>query len=287
MFKQQKAKTYGKDKIKDLSGTWRLSKKYDGHQVFIEKIGTEVKFFTSQGKQFNIEVIREPLSTLEEDFVLIGEYLYNCDGKLGSRAKSAKLTTFRTNYSKGKLNNTIDEELSKVMIFDCIQLCANTSLYNMPFTERINFLMQLELPKQLQVVHTTTLCTFETAKDLVETWVLNGWEGGMLMRPDAPYDYGKRVHHAVKLKGRPTADLLCIQIAPGTGKYEGLIGSLALRDSEGRIVYVGSGLSDEQRNKTKDYFIGKIIEISYEQVNDTTYIQPVFVGVRLDKDKED
>ena len=80
MFKQQKAKTYGKDKIKDYSGLWRLSKKYDGHQIFIEKIGTEVKFFTSNHKQFDIAIIRRHLETLQGDFTLIGEYLYDCDG---------------------------------------------------------------------------------------------------------------------------------------------------------------------------------------------------------------
>jgi len=279
MFKQQKAKTYGKDKIKSTTGTWRLSKKYDGHQVFIEKIGTEVKFYTSQGKQFNIEVIREPLSHLQEDFVLIGEYLYDSDGKLGSRSKSAKLTTFRTNWSKGIDNDYQDERLSKIMIFDCIPSFETT------YINRYSFLQGLELPAGLDVVDSVSI-SMTDALHIVETWVYLGWEGGMLIRPDSIYEPGKRVHHAIKLKGRPTADLLCIQISPGTGKYEGLIGSLALKDSEGRIVYVGSGLTDELRNKPKDYFIGKIIEISYERI-DTTYIQPVYVGIREDKDKED
>ena len=291
MFTQQKAKNYGKDKIKDLSGLWYLSKKYDGHQIFIEKVGTEVKFFTSNHKQFNIESIREPLSHLEQDFVFIGEYLYDCAGKLGDRANSSKITTFRVNYSKNISNAPELEDKSKVMIFDCIPLSrvdkeySKGAQFNLIFNGRIEFLQSLQLPKALEVV-TYQLCGLEEALGLVERWVSGGWEGGMLMKPDSHYHFGKRVHHAVKLKGRNTADLLCMRVNPGTGKYKGLIGSLYLQDKQGRVVSVGSGLCDVARRAPESDYIGKVIEIEYERIDDT-YIQPVYKGVRADKTVKD
>lgn len=287
MFRQQKAKTYGKDKIKDSSGLWRLSKKFDGHQVFIEKRGTVVKFFTSNHKQFNIEPIRKHLSTLEDDFVLIGEYLYDCDGKLGSRAFSTKVTTFRTNFTKNLPNCSTVESKSRIEIFDCIPVFNGDYAFDTSFDQRIIFMQEKVCLDIAQLNHTPGVeTTLEDANDDVESWVKDGWEGGMLIRPDSEYNHGKRVHHAVKLKGRHTADLLCIGVSPGTGKYQGMIGSLRLKDKSGLEVSVGSGLNESDRGGTKDNFIGKVIEIEYERIDDT-YIQPVYVGIRTDKTVEE
>jgi len=291
LFKPQKAKTYGKDKIKDLSGEWYLSKKYDGHQIFIVKQGELVEFFTSQWKQFNIETLREPLSKLQEDFVLIGEYLYDCDGKLGSRAKSSKLTTFRINHHKMLPNETQDEALSKIMVFDCIPLSRVDSEYamgaqfNLIFSGRLHFLQSLELPKSVTPVVFQKV-TFAVALNIKDTLVDAGYEGAMCIKPDSPYLFGKRVHHSVKLKSRHTADLLCTDITYGEGKYKGLIGSLELKDSKGRTVNVGSGLTDSDRVKPSCLFIDKVIEIEYERIDDT-YIQPVFKCIREDKTEKD
>lgn len=85
-----------------------------------------------------------------------------------------------------------------------------------------------------------------------------------------------------KYKKRPTADLICIGVTPGEGKYTGLIGSLILKDSKGRIVSVGSGLSDDDRSASETKFLGNVVEIEYEQIVDT-YIQPTYIRIRLDK----
>jgi len=106
------------------------------------------------------------------------------------------------------------------------------------------------------------------------------------MDPEEIYHFEKRVNHAIKIKQRPTTDLLCIDTELGEGKYADCIGALILTDSKGRIVKVGSGLSDSDRRTHEDYFIGKIIEINYEQIMET-YQQPTFVQVREDKSQED
>ena len=285
-FKPQKAKTYGKDKIKDLSGPWYISKKYDGHQVFIVKQSKSVRFFTSQWKEFNIEAIREPLSRLEEDFVLIGEYLYGCDGKLGSRSLSSKLTTFRTNFKKGITNSEEDESLSKIMVFDLLPVSHNNLITSMRFVDRFLYLWNMRLPKKIHKVYHTFVSNFEDCIVKADKLVSKGWEGAMLIDPYSIYNAGKRVHHAIKLKGRHTADLLCVGVEEGQGKYEGLIGSLLLKDSKGREVSVGSGLSDYDRALQPSDFVGKVIEIEYERI-DTTYIQPTFKSIREDKSIEE
>jgi len=129
------------------------------------------------------------------------------------------------------------------------------------------------------------LCDYtpKEAKEFAKTLAKDGWEGAMCVCPRSYYYIGKRVNNSVKLKFRKTADLLCVGFEEGEGKYEGMIGALILKDSKGRMVNVGSGLEDYQRNsKCKADYLGSVIEIEYEQIIDT-YIQPTFIRVRTDK----
>lgn len=121
-----------------------------------------------------------------------------------------------------------------------------------------------------------------------------GYEGVMAIQPKWKWSHHKTTRKVTfcKYKKRPTVDLLCIGITKGEGKYEGLIGSLKLQDSKGRIVDVGSGMSDDDRGRIENHFIGKVVEVFYEQIVDT-YIQPTFgseyegVLVREDKTAEE
>ena len=120
-----------------------------------------------------------------------------------------------------------------------------------------------------------------------------GYEGVMSIQPKWKWSHHKtrRTISFGKYKKRPTVDLLCIGVNDGTGKYVGVIGSLKLQDSKGRIVDVGSGMSDDDRELCPSEFIGQVVEVFYEQIVDT-YIQPTFgseyegVLIRHDKTKE-
>jgi ATP-dependent DNA ligase len=260
-----------------------VSTKYDGNQIFIVKEGSTIRFFTSDWKEFSIQLIAMELRDIPEDFVIVGEFLYNSDGKLGSRGKSAILTTFRTNFSKGWLNGKA-EIGSQVVAFDYISLVNDNLQTSIRQDNRLGRLNQILDGKFLtQPVH-VELMTGAEAKVYTKELVKHGWEGTMLTQPHEFYHLGKRVNHAIKLKERPTADLMCIDIIEGEGKYEGMIGSLVLRDSASRLVSVGSGLSDSDRCNLPSDYIGKVIEIQYEQILDT-YIQPTFVSIRDDKIK--
>lgn len=287
-IKPQKAKTFGKDKIKDLTGEFASSIKYDGHQIFIMKVGHTVAFFTSNWKQFDISITRKALETLDGDFMLVGEYMCGLEGKLGARAHSTKITTFRTNFNNGIYNSIADEYLTNIRVFDCVPMTTAGHLrVDTPFYARIAYLQDLAVsfPNCIKAVD-FTIENFDTILRKASKLTKDGWEGMMAIKTDSPYMVGKRVHHAIKIKPRLTADLLCIDVRPGTGKYVGLIGSLECRDSSNRIVNVGSGLSDEQRAKTKADYIGKVVEVEYEKIEDT-YIQPVFKTIRNDKTKEE
>ena len=88
----------------------------------------------------------------------------------------------------------------------------------------------------------------------------------MLRDPDGLY-VNNRSANLLKYKKVKTMDLRVIDIVPGTGKYEDMIGSLTCRDDENTIlVNVGSGLSDEDRMMPDEYWKGNIVEVAYFDV---------------------
>ena len=281
-FKPQKAKTYGKDKLKpQATDKWLVSIKYDGHQVFIVKHNGDVSLYTSGWKPFRHDLIKQQIKELPYDnFVLIGEFIYDCDGRLGCREKSAILTTFRTNWSKGLRNELQDERLSTIKIFDVLDIVNDKLVTDIKTHFRLYSLYKYETLNVEPI--RITFCNLNEALKIAGIVTKKGYEGIMCIHPDSYYDIGKRVHHAIKIKPRLTADLLCIGVTKGKGKYENLIGSLTLQDSKGRTVDVGSGLTDEDRQYTNYYYIDSVVEIEYEKISDT-YIQPVFKCIRRDK----
>ena len=115
-----------------------------------------------------------------------------------------------------------------------------------------------------------------------------GYEGLMCIQEDYKWkDSKSRTVDIVKYKKRPTADLICIGVKNGKGKYDNEVGSLLLEDSHGRSVNVGSGLSDTQRSTPASLFIGTVWEIEYERTTATSYIQPTIVRIRDDKTAEE
>ena len=257
-----------------LQDGWYLTKKYDGNYVQIHKSPNEVKFFTSGGKEFYIPEIAEDLLNLSADsYILECEYIGKSQGKLGDRVHACKLTTYRTEFEKALVSKIGEDE--KFIVFDIIVPFAT-------YPERERSLNKLKLSKHFRKAAVFGPYSLEQAKDTARSYAKQGDEGVYLKHSTHEQLPGKRVNNAIKIKNRLTADLLCIDIIGGDGKYQNMIGSLVLQDSKGRVVSVGSGLSDNERNMPYDTFINKVIEIGYEQVIDT-YIQPTYIRIREDK----
>jgi len=128
--------------------------------------------------------------------------------------------------------------------------------------------------------------SIEELEVMLSRVVKQGYEGLMLKQCGWKWkDTKSRTVSICKYKKRPTADLLCIGTTEGEGKYVGMVGAVVLKDSSGRIVNVGSGLSDFDRSVATEY-VGQVIEIEYEQIMDT-YIQPTVVQLRPDKSEKD
>lgn len=296
LYDHQKGKTLDKLPKKHSFETteYLVSTKYDGNRIFIVKKDNKISFFTSDWKQFSFPLLKNGSNELFDkllensfDFVIEAEFNYKSLGKLGDRPLSAILTTWRTNFNKGinyVYTSFLELDIS-IEAFDILTLNNGKPTTNIPYIQRLANLNSLKKPSVIQVIKPARVLGFE-AIDLAKVAVKAGWEGLVCVEPNSYYTIGKRGNHIVKLKYRKTADLLCIGYEKGEGKYQGVIGALVLKDTKGRIVNVGSGLSDIDRSVSPDDYIGKIIEIEYEQIMDT-YIQPTFVCVRNDKQLSD
>jgi len=291
-IKQYKGKDL--DKIpasKLLTKDYIAGIKYDGNYVQIHKIGDKVTFYTSSGKPFYLEDVAEDLVKFNDglDFIIEAEYIANTDGKLGSRGKCTT-TTYRTNSSKGILNRCKD---NKFKAFDLLYLARSGNVVydckvdDNTFEDRIDYFHYygIDLGLNIDLVEFKYM-SLKEAKAKARELCNEGFEGLFLFHQTHTWADKGRSNLAVKLKMRPTADLLCIGTTEGEGKYAGMIGSLVLVDAYSREVSVGSGLCDIARQANPSEYVNKIIEIEYEQILDT-YIQPTYVGIRADKSMGD
>lgn len=258
--------------------------KYDGRCTTIVKHpDMRVDYFTTGGKRF--ELLDDQVFGFADTPVgvyfaeMMGEGI---EGKLGERIHSGIQTTMFTNTGKGLFN----KYKPVWRIFDYVTIADyDVGLCELPYISRWSYLKD-KIPTQYLAYDME--CLGKGHFDMFHTKaVAEGWEGTICIDFQQQWKAStSRPHTQVKRKDRRDADLLCIGVNEGTGKYEGMIGSLRLQDSKGRIVDVGSGMTDSDRMREDEYYLGQVVEIVYEQMM-ATYIQPIYQRVRDDKTKEE
>ena len=281
MLKQNKGKDLHKIPMSrlDTKGPYYCSKKFDGHYTQIIFDGTNTRFYTSGGKRFYLAAMAEYISSnFNHPFHIECEYSRDCEGKLGDRGKSAMLTTYRTEFNKGNCvaGNGHKDQFRVLDILD--------TEYDLNFGERLNIITQKFYHHPLWFsVPVQTIVTLDEGIRMSKEFYAEGYEGAMLKHSKHIYKPGKRVNDIIKLKPRKTVDLTVINWREGTGKYEGMLGSLLFKDEDGVTVWAGSGLSDADRSGDVTRFYGRVYEIEYESFKDT-YIQPIIKHRREDKE---
>ena len=105
-----------------------------------------------------------------------------------------------------------------------------------------------------------------------------GGEGLVVRKPTMPYHTGRSIH-ALKVKQYQDSECTVIAHKEGKGKYVGKLGSLQCQLPSGITFYVGSGLSDQQRQYPPA--IGSIITFKYYGFTKNNKPRfPVFLRIR-------
>jgi DNA ligase-1 len=113
------------------------------------------------------------------------------------------------------------------------------------------------------------------------------FDGAILADLDAGWKAGAGSDGAkIKVKPRPTFDLLIVGFIEGKGKYAGTLGAVQLKFNDGTLVEASGGTDDERAemwaNQSK--YLNKIGEVSaLERLPSGELREGVFKGVRFDK----
>ncbi len=105
-----------------------------------------------------------------------------------------------------------------------------------------------------------------------------GEEGIMLRDPDSPYVFG-RTNKLLKVKEMTDLEAEVIEHIEGEGRNEKRLGALRCKMPSGRTFKVGSGFTDEQREKPPP--IGSMVTVKFTRYTDDQLpFQPIFMHVR-------
>ena len=256
------------------SGEYLASQKLDGCRCTIHynPDTQEVKFISRQGKEFTtlsnlIPAVRVLLRYASQKMVLDGEVcILNDDGSESFHGLMSEVT---------RKNHTIEHPVYKW--FDMLTLDEfEERVESKPFAERFDEMVETyyqlnqEPYYQIQLLPQMTISSWDEFDMWRKEVDKNGWEGFML-RKNVPYKSG-RSKDLLKVKKMQDAEYVVEDVVMGKVTYneggakEYDAASSLVITHKGNKVYVGSGLSKEQRLRWYEHpeeVIGKTITVQY------------------------
>lgn len=136
-------------------------------------------------------------------------------------------------------------------------------------------------PTHLALVRQQPLADHTALQHWLQQVLAQGGEGLIAHHRHARYVAG-RSSLLFKIKPWHDAEATLVALLPGRGRHAGVTGALQLRDAQGRVFAVGSGLSDAQRRSPPP--LGSRITYRYtERTTNGLPRFPRFVRVREDE----
>ena len=202
-----------------------------------------------------------------------------------------------------------EEEASRIhlKIWDVMPLSAwKSKRCDFPYELRLKTLEEhmTDEPK-IKIIATKKINSLDEGFVFFNKMLDRGQEGAILKNLDGIWkNSSSGTPDCVKMKKKDPADLLCVGTIPHSKATvtrgdkvidsSNWVGSLMLESSDGKIaVNSGSGLDDEDRAKGADFYIGKIIEVEYNEIitsknkDVASLFLPIVKEVRDDKDEAD
>lgn len=288
------ASQYSERLIEKINWSAIVQEKIDGARFSAIVSENTVEFFSRNGK-----VIEIPNKELQNDFIQLGKRFNESvvfDGELIVVNDDNGVIERKT--SNGIMNKCIQGTITekeamnfRTVIWDYIPLTEfKKGFWNVTNEERINTLLAINFhSKYIDVVTTNFVNNLEEAIILFQKNLQLGKEG-IILKDRLGIWENKRSTKLIKFKNELEMDMEVIDWIEGTGKYEGMLGSLTCRNND-VIVNVGSGFTENERKVlTRDYMVGKIITVKYNEViedkrtGQKSLFLPIFVTIREDLD---
>lgn len=277
---------------------WAYEMKWDGYRAIVGVRGGEVRIASRRGNDVTAKYPElHPLADAlpVDDTVLDGELVVlDDDGRPSFHAIQRH------------------ERAATLMLFDVLRLDGR-DVTALPWRERRALLDRLALTG---VCWQTPRVVEGDADAALDTATRLGLEGIVAKRGDSPYRPGTRTTAWQKVKLSNRQELVVGGWLPGEGRLAGTVGSLLVGYHEGPggpLRYagrVGSGLDDAARDALRTKLVGRatcpfaeppprlpgpvwvepdvVAEVQFtEWTPDGVLRQPVFLGLRADKDPAD
>lgn len=274
----------------DYSKGLICQKKYDGGRAMamVDNVNG-VTFLSRNGKPLELHGTFDELLSKYRGYVFDGELLVKTkDGTVENRQTGNGI------YTRAVRGTISQEDADKFMyvVWDIVPIEKFFAGYDAtPYRERLQHLIiitneissgRIELADG---IHTTSK---EKIDSFYDEMIQLGEEGAILKHPDSPWE-DRRSKHMIKLKNESDIDAEVIGSMPHS-KQPGWIGSLVCRTRDGKVEFnVGSGLTDDLRQKDPEYFLGKIVECKYNAIIKSkgsdimSLFLPIFKQIRWDK----
>lgn len=212
---------------------WLASEKYDGIRV----LWTGEKLFSRQGKRLHAP------ATWTENFPP-----FALDGELWRGRGQFEQTV-------GQIRRGDFADMG-FYVFDVPEAHGN-------LLQRLQILqdwLKMHPNPHIHLIEQKSIANIAEARTMLQHVEAKGGEGLILRDPEAAYQYG-RSHAMLKLKSLFDAECTVTAHIMGKGKYHNRLGALECRLDNGKLIYIGSGLSDKERDNPPP--IGSIITFQY------------------------
>ena len=295
---------------------WTFEEKYDGVRVLAYATPNDVKLITRNGKdkakQFPeiVSALKKLSSQARRTFVLDGEIVALIKGE---PARFQELQSRMHVQDSQIIERNESSSPAALILFD-ILMDGDEILFREPWSER-----RARLVKRVGKRVTPQLRLTESAegngKKRLEEARRHGWEGLIAKRVDAPYEPGHRSRNWLKLKIEFKEEFVVGGYTEPRNSREHIGAILLGYFDKDRLIYVGhtgGGFSRESlqdmhrrlkplerktspfvetpKTNEKAHWVDPkvVVEVKFsEWTADRRLRQPIFLGVRDDKDAED
>ncbi|NHG51391.1 DNA ligase [Campylobacter jejuni] len=181
-------------------------------------------------------------------------------------------------------SDSLDSSLWKSVtynVFDVPNACEEFKLAPCTLSNRLKVLeryLQQNPNPYIKIIKQIPIKDQEHLKEFYKDIIFNKGEGVVIRKDFAPYEKG-RSKNALKLKPYEDAECKVIAYTEGKGKFQGKIGALLCQMPNDRVIKIGSGLKDKDRENPPK--IGSIVTYKFNGLTKNSLPRfPVFLHIR-------
>lgn len=181
-------------------------------------------------------------------------------------------------------SDNLDSSLWKSVtynVFDVPNACEEFKLTPCTLSNRLKVLeryLQQNPNPYIKIIKQIPIKDQEHLKEFYKDIIFNKGEGVVIRKDFAPYEKG-RSKNALKLKPYEDAECKVIAYTEGKGKFQGKIGALLCQMPNDRVIKIGSGLKDKDRENPPK--IGSIVTYKFNGLTKNSLPRfPVFLHIR-------